>query len=326
MIWLGCLNPSAFGQAKPLTLNYSTHMPAQHGVTLNAIDWGKEIEKRTQGKVKFTVMAGSTMLGADKCYDGVVKGIADAGLAVPGFTRGRFPLSEVLDLPLGYKSATAATRLANLYYRKFMPKEFAESRVMYIFAHGPGVLHSKKIVNTLADVKGMKIRCTGLSAKVVSAIGAAPVAMPVGEAYDALSRGVVDASFASVEAASAWKLAEVTKYIIESPAIGYTTSFFVVMNKRVWDSLGPETQKIVEKVNEEWIELEANGWEKMEKHGRDFALKMNNKMISFSKEDDEKIAQAMKPLLDEYVANAKKSGLPGEEVLKYCLDQLKALQ
>ena len=104
MIWLGCLNPSAFGQAKPLTLNYSTHMPAQHGVTLNAIDWGKEIEKRTQGKVKFTVMPGSTMLGADKCYDGVVKGIADVGLAVPGFTRGRFPLSEVLDLPLGYRA------------------------------------------------------------------------------------------------------------------------------------------------------------------------------------------------------------------------------
>ena len=326
MIWLGCLNPSAFGQAKPLTLNYSTHMPAQHGVTLNAIDWGKEIEKRTQGKVKFTVMAGGTMLGADKCYDGVVKGIADVGLAVPGFTRGRFPLSEVLDLPLGYKSATAATRLANIYYRKFMPKEFAESRVMYIFAHGPGVLLSKKIANSLAEVKGMKVRCTGLSAKVVSAIGGAPVAMPVGETYDSLSRGVVDASFNSVEAAKAWKLAEVTKCIIESPAIGYTTSFFVVMNKRVWNSLGPETQKIVEKVNEEWIEREAAGWEKMEKEGRDFAVEMKNKMIAFSKEDNEKVAKAMKPLLDDYVATAKKSGLPGDEALKYCLDQLKTLQ
>ena len=321
-----CLGSAAFGQSKPLTLNYSTHMPAQHGLTVMATEWGKEIEKRTQGKVKFSVLAGGTMLAADKCYDGVAKGIADVGLAVPGFTRGRFPLSEVLDLPLGYKSATAATRLANLYYKKFKPKEFGETQVMYIHAHGPGVLHSKKAVNNLEDVKGLKIRCTGLSAKVAAAIGGAPVAMPVGDTYDALSRGVVDASFASMEAAQGWKWAEVTKFIIESSAIGYTTSFFVVMNKRVWNSLDPETQKTIEKVNEEWIGREANDWEKMEKAGKDFALKMGNKVTSFSKAEDEKVAKAVRPLLDEYVANMKQKGLPGDEVLRFCLDQLKTLQ
>jgi TRAP-type transport system periplasmic protein len=326
VILLGCFGSSAFGQAKPLTLNYSTHMPAQHGLTLMAIEWGKEIEKRTQGKVKFTVLAGGTMLAADKCYDGVVKGIADAGLAVPGFTRGRFPLSEVLDLPLGYKSATAATRLANIYYKRFKPKEFAETQVMYVHAHGPGVLHSKKAINKLDDIKGLKIRCTGLSAKVAAAIGGAPVAMPVGDTYDALSRGVVDASFASMEAAEGWKWAEVTKFIVESSAIGYTTSFFVVMNKRIWSSLDPDTQKIIEKINEEWITKEGNDWERIEKSGKEYAIKRGNKVTAFSKEEDEKVATAVKPLLDEYVANMKKTGLPGDEALKFCLDELKKLQ
>jgi TRAP-type C4-dicarboxylate transport system substrate-binding protein len=326
VIVFGCLGSSAFGQAKPVTLNYSTHMPAQHGLTLMATAWGKEIEKRTNGKVKFTVFAGGTMLAADKCYDGVVKGIADVGLAVPGFTRGRFPLSEVLDLPLGYKSAMAATSLANLYYGKFKPKEFGETQVMYVHAHGPGVLHSKKAVNNLGDLKGLKIRCTGLSAKVAAAIGGAPVAMPVGDSYDALSRGVVDASFASMEAAEGWKWAEVTKYIIESGAIGYTTSFFVVMNKKVWSSLDPDTQKIIEKINEEWIVKEGNDWERIEKSGKEYAIKMGNKVTAFSKEEDEKVAKAVRPLLDDYVANMKKVGLPGDEALKYCLDELKKLQ
>jgi len=323
---LFCFAPSVFGQAKPVSLNYTTHMPAKHGLTIMATEWGKEIEKRTQGKVKFTVMSGGTLLSADKAYDGIVKGIADVGLAVPGFTKGRFPLSEVLDLPLGYKSATAATRLANIYYNKFKPKEFGEVQVMYVHAHGPGVLHSKKAVSKLEDLKGMKIRCTGLSAKVAAAIGGTPVAMPVGESYDALSRGVVDASFASMEAAQGWKWAEVTKFIIESSAIGYTTSFFIVMNKRIWNSLDPETQKIIEKVNEEWIGREAEDWEKMEKAEKDYALKMGVKVTPLSKEEDEKAGKAVKPLLDDYVALMKKSGLPGDEVLRYCQDELKKLQ
>jgi len=325
-IIFGCFGSSAFGQAKPVSLNYSTHMPAQHGLTIMATEWGKEIEKRTQGKVKFTVMAGGTLLAADKAYDGIVKGIADAGLAVPGFTRGRFPLSEVIDLPLGYKSATAATKLANIYYNKFKPKEFAESQVMYVHAHGPGVLHSKKAVNKMEDLKGMKIRCTGLSAKIAAAIGGAPVAMPITDTYDSLSRGVVDASFASIEAAEGWKWAEVTKFIIESAGIGYTTAFFIVMNKRVWNSLDPGTQKIIEGVNQEWIGKEANDWERIEKSGRDFAVKAGNKIIQFSKEEDEKVAKAVKPLLDDYVATMKKNGLPGDEALKFCLDELKKLQ
>jgi len=319
-------NSSAFGQTKPIELNYSTHMPAQHGLTLLANEWGREIEKRTNGRVKVTVFAGGTMLAADKCYDGVVKGIADVGLAVPGFTRGRFPLSEVLDLPLGYKNATAATKLSNEYYNKFKPTEFAESQVMYVHAHGPGVLHSKKAVNKLEDFKGLKIRCTGLSAKVAAAIGGAPVAMPVGDTYDALSRGVVDASLASMEAAEGWRWAEVTKFIVESSGIGYTTSFFVVMNKGKWNAFPPDIQKIIRQINEEWIGKEANDWETIEKSGRDFAQKLGNKIIPLPKEENEKVAKAVKPLLDEYVNSMKTKGLPGDEALNFCLDRLKKLQ
>lgn len=321
-----CFNSLTFAQAKPISLNYSTHMPAQHSMTLLANEWGKEIEKRTNGRVKVTVFAGGTLLAADKCYDGVVKGIADIGLAVPGFTRGRFPLSEVIDLPFGYENAAIATKMANVYFNRFKPKEFDETQVMYLHAHGPAVLNSKERVNKFEDFKGLKIRCTGLSAKMVAAIGAVPVAMPVSDTYDALSRGVVDAAVAPAEALEGWRWAEVVKYVIESPGFGYTTAFVVVMNKKTWNALPPDIKTVIEKINKEWIEKEARNWDSIDKGGIDLALKLGVKITSLPKAETEKIIKANQPLFDDYVNNMKKNNLSGDEVLKFYREQLKKLQ
>jgi TRAP-type C4-dicarboxylate transport system substrate-binding protein len=323
---LCCFSLPAFGQEKSISLNYSIHFPAPHTVTGLAKEWAKEIEKRTDGRVKVTVFPGGTLLAADKCYDGVVKGIADIGFAVPALTRGRFPLTEVIDLPLGYRSATGATRLINEFYNKFKPKEFDDVQIMYFQAHGPAILHSKKAVNKLEDFKGLKVRCTGLAAKIVAALGGAPVAMPVGEAYDALSRGVVDASLGSMEALEGWRWGEVAKFSTEGYGFANTTGFFVFMNKKKWNALPPDAQKIIGKINEEWIEKEGKNWDRIDKSGREFGLKLGNKIITLSQEENERVAKAVRPLFDEYVKKMKGNGLPGEEVLAFCLDRLQKLQ
>ena len=318
---------SAFAQGKVIELAFATHMPAGHAVTLMNVAWGKEIEKRTNGRVKVNVFAGSTLLAADKCYDGVVKGIADVGIASLGFTRGRFPLTEVIDLPLGYRNAYDSTRLLNAYYQKFKPKEFDDSKVLYAHAHGPGVLHcAKKEVTKFEDLKGLKIRCTGLSAKMASAVGAAPVAMPIGDAYDAMSRGVVDASLAPFEALEGWKWADVVKYSTEIAPLAYTSAWMIIMNKKKWASLPPDVQKIVQQVSDEWIEKDAANWFNLEKSGRDYGVNKGVKVLTFSKEENDKVAKAIRPLLDDYVQSMKKLGLPGEEALKFCQDELKKIQ
>src|SRR5512136_724172 len=165
----------AGAQNNPVELTYSIFFPAPHKNTVLAGEWAKEIEKRTQGKVKITLFPGGTLTPADKCYDGVVKGISDIGMSVLGYTRGKFPLTEVIDLPLGYKNGLSATKLINQYHQKFQPKEFEEVKVLYFHAHGPGILHTKKPAAKLEDLKGLRIRSTGLSAKVVAALGATPV-------------------------------------------------------------------------------------------------------------------------------------------------------
>jgi TRAP-type C4-dicarboxylate transport system substrate-binding protein len=165
---------------------------------------------------------------ADKCYDGVVKGLSDVGMSVLSYTRGRFPLTEVIDLPLGYKNGTAATKLVNLYYKKFKPKELDDVKVMYLHAHGPGILHTKKPVTKLEELKGMKIRSTGTVAKIVGALGATAVAMPMPETYDALQKGIAEGVMCPMEALQGWKLGEVIKNTTQNYGSAYTIGFFVV--------------------------------------------------------------------------------------------------
>jgi len=312
--------------ADPIKLNYSIFFPAPHKNTVLATEWAQEIEKRTNGAVKITMFPGGTLTPADKCYDGVVKGISDIGFSVLAYTRGKFPLTEVSDLPLGIKSGAVATKVINEYYKKFKPNEFDEVKVMYLHGHGPGILHAKKPVNTLDDLKGMKIRCTGMAAKIVTALGGVPVAMPMGETYDALSRGVVDGSMAPQESLQGWKWGEVVKYTIENFGSSYSTGFFVVMNKDKWNSLPPDVQKVIEAVNVEWIEKTGKLWDEIDKEGREFTLARGNQIIALSREEDEKWAKQVRPILDEYVANMKAKNLPGDEVLKFYLGEVKKLQ
>jgi TRAP-type C4-dicarboxylate transport system substrate-binding protein len=175
------------GYCATVELTYSIFFPATHGHTVLATEWAKEIEKRTNGAVKINMYPGATLTPPDQCYDGVVKGISDIGMSVLSYTKGRFPLTEVIDLPQGYKSGSQVTNLCNAYYEKFKPKELADTQIMYLHGHGPGIFHTKKPVNKMEDLKGMKIRCTGTS-KSRERLGATPVAMPQTETYDAFKR------------------------------------------------------------------------------------------------------------------------------------------
>ena len=310
-------------ETKPVELTYSVFFPAMHRNTALATEWSKEIEKRTGGRVKITVFSGGTLTPADKCYDGVEKGISDIGMSALGYTRGRFPLSEVIDLPLGCRSGASATELVNAFYRKFTPKEFNSVKVLYFHAHGPGFLHTKKPVATLDDLKGQKIRCTGLAAKIVTALGGTPVAMPMGETYDALSRGVVDGSMAPLESLQGWKWGEVVKSSTECYGAAYSTTFFVAMNKDRWNALPKDIQQIVEQVSSEWIARTGQAWDDMDKGAKEYATQLGNRIIPLSPEENARWSAAVQPLLDDYVKSMAEKGLPGAEALQFCKDHLK---
>ena len=316
----------AYAQQKPIELTYSNFFPAPHKNAILSVEWGKEVEKRTNGRVKVTVFPGGTLTPAAQCYDGVVKGLSDVGLSVLGYTRGRFPLTEVIDLPLGYRNGLEATKLINIFYKKFKPKEFDDVKVMYLHAHGPGIIHTKKPVTKLEELKGVKISCHGLSAKIVGALGGVPVAMPMPDRYDAIQKGVAEGGAFPAEALKGWKLADVVNYTTQNFGSSYTTGFFVVMNKDKWASLSADIQKIIEGINEEWIVKTGQGWDEIDKIGYELAASKGIKIITLSKAEDERWHKLMQPTLDDYVKVTNEKKLPGTEALKFCQEELKKLQ
>lgn len=317
----------AHAQQKTVTMNYSNLFPANHKHSVLAEEWCREVEKRTNGRVKITMFHGSTLTQPQVAWDGVVKGLSDLALGVFSYSRGRFPLTEVIDLPLGFKSGYIATKLTNEYYRKFSPKEMDDVKVMYLHAHGPAILHTaRKQVTKLEDMKGLKVRVTPLATPNLAAMGATPVAMPMGDTYDSLSKGVVDAAFAPYEALEGWKWGEIVKYTTECYAISPSSAFYVVMNKKKWQSLPADAQKTIEKINEEWIEKQGRAWDEIDKEGKTFAVKKGLTVISLPAAEQERWVKAVRPVLDEYVKRTKAKGLPGDDVLKFALDYLKKNQ
>jgi len=310
-----------------IKLNFANFFPAPEPHSGNIEAWGKEIEQRTNGRVKFTFFHAGTLAPADQIYDSVVKGISDIGMSCFTYTRGKFPLTSVIDLPLGLQDGVTATKMANAYVKKFMPKELDEVKILYVHAHGPGLVHmTKKPVNNLEDLKGMKIRSTGLASKIVLALGAAPVGTTMPETYDALRTGIAEGAMAPIQALKGFRWGEVISYTILNYGSSYSTGFFVAMNKAKFNALPPDIQKIFEQASEEWSAKTGALWDSTDQDGIKFITEKGVKMITLSKEEDARWAAAVKPLLNAYVEEMKTKGLPGDEALKFCLDFIKANQ
>ncbi len=324
LLSVGCKEKSAepkqAGGASPKTgefkLSYSIFFPPTHIQCKTAQAWADEIEKRSQGRVKITLYPAGSLTKADQCYEGVTKDISDIGMSCFAYTRGRFPLLEGLDLPVGYPNGSTATRLANDLVQKFKPAELADAHLLYVHAHGPGILASKKAVHTMDDLKGLKVRATGLSAKIVEALGATPIAMSQPETYEALSKGVVEATLCPIETLKGWKQGEAIQYIIDSSAIGYTTAMFVVMNKDKWNQLPADLQEIFAAVSKEWIARHGAAWDQADQEGREFVTQLKREFITLSAAEQQRWKAAVQPILDSYVSATKAKNLPGDKFLR----------
>jgi len=303
-------------EAKTINLTYSNFFPPTHGHAIQGANMIKEIEKRTNGRVKISYFPGGTLTKPRVCYDGVVKGISDLGMSCFAYTRGKFPVMEAVDLPFGYKSGKVATRVAWEYYKRMRPKELRDVKVLVIHAHGPGIIAARKDVNSLDDIKGMKIRCTGLSSKIAKYLGAAPVAMPQNQAYEALQKGVVEGTFCPIEVLKGWKQGEVIDYVIETKALGYTTAMFVVMNKKKYESLPPDIQRVFDEVGEEWVDVHGDVWDSADRAGLKFVIELGKKIHGLSPTQEKLWLQSISPIIIEYQAKMEKKGLPAKKAVK----------
>ena len=305
-------------------LRFSHLMPAPHKVAILYDGWAKEVEKRTNGRVKVVVFPGATLTPAAQTYDSLSKGVIDVAMGILSYTPGRTPLSEVICLPVGLTTGSQATRMADAFFKKFQPKELSDVKIFYLMGCPPIMFHTKVPVNKIDDLKGLRIKGDPNTLKIISAAGASPTTIPLAETYDSVKRGLAEGIFLPVETLKGWKFGEVVKYTYENSASNCIGSFYLAMNKDKWNALPKDLQQIIEKINEEWFEKQANLWDEIDNEARDFLAKSGHKFAKATPEDEARMRQRMQPILTKYVSDMKTRGLPGAEALKFCQDFVKA--
>jgi TRAP-type C4-dicarboxylate transport system substrate-binding protein len=152
---------------------------------------------------------------------------------------------------------------------------------------------------------------------MVTALGATPVGMPKADEYDSMQRGVVDGTVGAPASLKGWRIAEVAKYSTWVPKAGYANAQFVVMNKKKWDSMPPDIQKIFTEVSQEWVEKTGEGWNGVDVEAVEYAKKMGHQFIFVDENEQARWEKALKPLEADYLKNTESKGLPGKAALEY---------
>jgi TRAP-type C4-dicarboxylate transport system substrate-binding protein len=303
---------------KPIKLSFSTMFPRAHlQGALNQF-FCDEIARRTNGRVEITLYPAGTLTSAPKNFDGIVKGISDIGMSCPLYVAGRFPVSEIFEMPSDIDSGWVTGMVYNDLYNKYKLAEYKDVHVLYL--HGPGrnVISTRTVpVRKLSDMKGLVLRASGGAASTIRALGATPRAMPMGEAYAALSKGVVEGQFAVPETLKGWKHGDVVKYV-SIPPVSTSSCQYVAMNKKKWDALPPDIKKVFTEASAEFPSYHGYVWEYYDKAGLEYFQGLpERELIVIPKDQRAEWEAAVKPVIDQYIKDKTAKGLPAKEMLDY---------
>ena len=306
---------STYSFADVIKLKFANYFPPMH---MNSVMMGKfcdELNKKLAGKVELTQYTGSTLLSAPKMAAGVSTGIADIGLSNLAYTRGRFPVMEIMELPLGYPSAWIAGHVANDFYNKFKPKDFDAYHVLMLSTSPINVIQTlNKPVKTLEELKGLKLRGTGRLGDIVKALGATPIPIETPDLYDSLKRGVIEGALLPLETLKGFKTGEVQKYVTASWKVGSAYCFYVLMNKQKWDSLPSDVKKVINEFSKEFTERWTVEWNNIDIEGREYFTKQGGQIIPISDAEAARWVKAAQPVIDDYKKDLISKGYKANEI------------
>jgi TRAP-type transport system periplasmic protein len=303
------------GAAEVIKLKFANYMPIMH-INVGLMNkFCEEVNKKLAGKVEVTQYPAGTLLSAPKMASGVAAGIADIGLAHCSYSRGRFPVMELTELPLGASSSYILTHVINDFYDKFKPKEWDAYHPLIFSASPPSTIQTlKKPVRTLEDLKGLKIRGTGRSGDIVKALGAITTPVEMMDMYESLRRGVIDGNMGPYEQLKSFRTGEVLRYHSVAWQAGSGYTFYVIFNKNKWNSLPAEVKKVFDETARAYIEPWAVEWNKTDLDGLEFFKQQGGQVIPIPDAEIQKWVKAVQPVIDDYKKDMVGKGFKAEEV------------
>jgi len=231
------------------------------------------------------------------------------------------------ELPGGGDTALANSIAYSRVYWKHFHKvgEYKGVKLLGVFTHGPGQMFTKKTVNTIADVQGLKIRTGGgVAEKVAKALGASAFVKPAPESYELLSSGVADGVFFPMESIVSFKLETVLTQATLFPGGMYSSAFGFFMNEDKWNKLSKQDQDALEKISGEWIARHAgNSWDAADQKGLDALKKSGVKIVNANPELVAEVKKRSAPIVDEWITAANAKGVNAKAILAEFHEELK---
>lgn len=234
--------------AEVTTLRLSHFWPATSFMQVDVFEpWAKKIEEESAGRLKVEIFPSAQLSKPDATYDAAVKGTVDIGSQAHGYTAGRFPLSQIAELPgLSNSAGQMSCMIQTLYDNGDIADEYKDSHLLGVFGSGPASIHTvNKAVKSPDDLKGLRIRQpSAVAGDLLESMGAQPVGLPATDIYTSLQRGVVDGVSFPWDPFKAFKINEVAKKHTNIPI--YSSALLLTMNKAKYDSLPDDLKKVID--------------------------------------------------------------------------------
>lgn len=309
----GLAGPAVAQQKFEMKLGH--FVPQSHFMSKYLDDWAAMLKQQSNGRLDITVFHGSQMGPAPRYYDMARTGVSDLSWFLHGGTPGRFPLTELINLPFVVGSAEIGTKTLNdPEVRRYIDEEHKDVRVLYYFTHQPGNLHSRaKPIRTLDDMKGQRIRFAAATIReFIAALGGTPVGVAPPEIADNLQKGTIDGVFIDYGGAhTAFKLGGLVKYTTEM--YSYVTSFGLVMNKDSYAKLPDDLKKLIDDSTRDVSATVGKMWDAADKPGKDYLMAEGMQPIVLTPEVDAQFKRVGAEVSKKVVADHVAKGLPADK-------------
>ena len=307
-------------QAQTTTLRFHQMLPPQAAVPAFAIKpWAEKVEKESGGRIKVQLYPTMQLGGRPpELFDQAKDGVVDLIWTVLGYTPGRFPKSEVFELPFTSGSAEASSKAFQEYVETYVMDEFKDVKLIAVHTHGPGMFHSKDPINKLEDLKGMKVRGGSRVINIMlEQLGATPVGMPVPAVGEALSKGVISATTIPWEVVPALKVQQIVKnHTGFSGSKGlYTQTFAVAMNKASYDKLPADLKKIIDaNSGQAAATLFGRAMDEGDKVGLDLAKKAGNNIVTLDAAETQRWQRTANGVKAVWYKEVSAKGIDGQKL------------